>query len=109
MNTCSTSVQSGGSVLLNPAVCGLQSSQTTKGSIPLDSSSLVPTPCGQYGTTQTVGQELASYYERIVDAEYKQHLEALKAEMREQFEYRKGELERWRARSIREMCVGLDV
>jgi hypothetical protein len=84
-------------------------SRTSKGSIPLDSSSLVPTPCGQYGTTQTVGQELAAYYERIVDAEYEEHLEALKAEMREQYEYRKGELERWRARSIREMCAGLDV
>jgi hypothetical protein len=84
-------------------------SRTSKGSIPLDSSSLVPTPCGQYGTTQTVGQELAAYYERIVDAEYEEHLEALKAEMREQYEYRKGELERWRARKVREMCAGLDV
>jgi hypothetical protein len=88
-------------------------SRTSKGSIPLDSSSLVPTPCGQYGTTQTVGQELAAYYERIVDREYEEHLDWLKADVRAkyeaEYEYRKGELERWRARKVREMCAGLDV
>jgi hypothetical protein len=44
----------------------------------------------------------------MVDAEYAEHLAALQAEMRGEYEYRKGELERWRSKAIDQMCEGLD-
>lgn len=57
---------------------------------------------------RTAGEEVAAYYRRMVDSEYEAHLEALKAEMRADYEYRQGELERWRERMVRRMCEGLE-
>lgn len=72
-------------------------------SVPLE-----PAVVGAFKVYASPAEELRAYYRRMLDREYEEHLDHLKAKMRHEYERQVAELDRWRERKVAELCVGLE-